>query len=183
MITRAVSLLWLLACCAELAVSAPPDPSAREPTAAGASRVSSYGGSPGKPTGPIGVAFELRAEPAVGQSLEIELRVGSQTPLTDARVSLRPSEGLRLDAPGATALLTNVDATAGAVLTVTVTPLVEDVLYLTVVVEGVAGGAPQARSLMIPVRLATAKTRVPPLLKREPDGRLIRPLPTVETRR
>lgn len=174
MIARALAIVIALSACPGLALAAPRDHASHDVR---------QGLAAGKPTGPIGVSYELAGEPLLGLPLAIEIRITADAPLTAARLSLRPSEGLRLDAPVAAVDLAQVDASREAVVAVVVTPIVAGVHYLTVVVEGRANGAPQARNLMIPVRLGPAKDLPRPVLKQEPDGRVIRPLRTLETRR
>jgi hypothetical protein len=159
-------LALLLAGAASIAVSAPP----------GAARA-----VVGKPTGPIEIRHALAGTPALGRPLEIALEIESAVPLDDVVVSLSGEDGLFVGASEATLRVPRIEAGEIYRAVVTVTPLVLDVLYLTVAVDGDAGGELQARVVLIPVRLAAQKSRSPATLKADAAGDgVVHSLPAIE---
>jgi hypothetical protein len=170
MISKLKSRYWLaamLASAASVAVSAPP----------GAIR-----GPVGKPTAPIAIRHALAAAPALGRPLEISIEIESAVPLDDVTVSLSGDNGLFVNASEATLRIPRIESDAVHRVTVTVTPLVLDVLYLTIVVDADTGGERQARTALVPVRLAAEKSRSPATLKADPaGGGAIHSLPAVQS--
>jgi hypothetical protein len=111
-----------------------------------------------KPTGPIGVEYHVRAQPAVGVPLEIEVK---------ARVE-RDVNGLTIEAhasaPRAVLLTTPELVTADEGVyswTITVVPLAAEAGYLNVIVAGRVDGVAQARGVTIPLRAAAAEDPAP----------------------
>ena len=155
---RTGSRCWLaltLAGVASAAVSAPP----------GAVRAPG-----GKPAAPIAIRHALAAEPALGRPLQVSIEIEPGVALEDVVVSLSGGDGLFVSSSDATARIARIELGEIYRAAVSVTPLVLDVLYLTVVVDGNAGGVRQARTAMVAVRLAAEKSRSPATLKADPAG-------------
>lgn len=108
--------------------------------------------SPGKPTAPITIAFALAAEPAVGALLAISIEIHSAAEVGDLALDARAEDGAAL----LVAAQAPVPGKSGA-WTVTVVPLADGTAYLNVTAQGTIGGAPQTRSIAIPVRAGNAK--------------------------
>jgi len=132
----------------------------------------------GKPTGPIAIRYELAAPPALGRPVEVTITVESDWPLRNVAVSLVPSEGLALDASQAAARIARIEPGEPYRTTVAVTPLALDILYLTVTVEADVNGTRQGRTLMVPLRLAEAKSRAAATIKADlAGGNVVHSLP------
>lgn len=136
----------------------------------------------GKPAPPIAIDYALAQAPALGRPLAIDIAVSSSFALDDVVVSLIAGDGLSLGPAQALHRIARIDAGSAYAIEIVVTPLVVDVLYLTVVVEADAGNERQARTALIPVRLAAVKSRVPATLKADPaGGGLVHSLPAVQS--
>jgi hypothetical protein len=108
--------------------------------------------SPGKPTAPMTIEFALAGEPAVGALLAISIEVRASAEVGDLALDVRADDGVAL----LVAALAPAAGTPGA-WTVTVVPLTDVTAYLNVTAQGTIGGAPQTRSVAIPVRVGNAK--------------------------
>jgi hypothetical protein len=105
-----------------------------------------------KPTAPIGIDWELANPPVVAQPLAITLTIVSEIEVSGARLTLSVDDPIVLIEPAAeTALGTLVPGEPVAVV-VRVLPLVAETQHLRVAVTGEGNGAPQLRSLSVPIR-------------------------------
>ena len=140
--------------------------------------------SPGKPTAPLTIEVAPAAEPAVGALLEIAVEVRAPAEVRDLTLDVRAADGEAL----LVAAVAPVTGRPGA-WTVTVVPLADGTSYLSVTAQGTIGGAPQARSVAIPVRAgAGEKGRARPLAAQrvsldERDGEPVVLLPAAESAR
>jgi hypothetical protein len=134
-----------------------------------------------KPTAPIGIDFALANLPTVGSPLRIELRISPSQDFTDGMLSLSAPDTLVVLAPAGVAPLPPIRAGETLTLTVEVMALTQDVHHLGVFVEGRVAGADSARNVMIPIRLASARSERPAVLKGTGSGQAIRVLPAVES--
>ena len=122
----------------------------------------------GKPDGPIAIRYEIAGQPALGRALEISVTVASASPLDNVAISFGASEGLAVNTPLSGSSVVRIEAGETHEATVSVTPLVLDVLDLTVTVEADVAGTRQAATVLVPIRLAATKSRAPAALK--PDA-------------
>jgi hypothetical protein len=110
--------------------------------------------SPGKPTGPIGVDYEFVGEAAIGQALDVVIT--AQVPGAAAALVLEA----RARDPAALLVAAHsapVDRDGAQTWVVTVVPLHSTTTYLNVLVVGELDGAPQARNVLIPIRVGVAE--------------------------
>jgi hypothetical protein len=138
-----------------LAVAAPPD---------------ALHESGGKPTGPIAIEYEIAPTPALGRTLEVSVTVTSAVALDDVRVSFTAEESLAFNTALTVLRVAHVAGGAAYTAKLSVTPLVLDVLELVVTVEGESGAGHEVGTALIPIRLATQKSRSPVTLKVDPAG-------------
>jgi hypothetical protein len=137
---------------------------------ASAARPSAVGAIGGKPTGPIAIGYEVTPTPALGRTLDVTITLTSSVALDNVTLSFAADAGLAFNT--ATTVLRVAHIASGATYTATlsVTPLVQDVLEIAVTAEGDAGGAREAGTALIPIRLAAAKSRSPATLKTDAAG-------------
>jgi hypothetical protein len=147
----AIGLLAVAAAAAPRPVATPLDGAAGgvRPGARAVQRV-----SPGKPSGPIGVDYEVVGEVAIGQALDVVIT--AQVPGAAAALVLE------VNARDPAALLVAghsapVDRDGAQTWVVTVVPLHSTTTYLNVLVVGELDGAPQARNVLIPIRVGVAE--------------------------
>jgi len=134
----------------------------------------------GKPTGPIAIEYEITPTPALGRTLEVSVTVTSAVALDDVTVSFAADEGLAFNTATTTLRIAHLAAGATYTATLSVMPLVIDVLEIAVTVGGDAGGNREAGAVLIPIRLAAQKSRSPVTLKTDPaGGGLLHSLPAV----
>ena len=124
----------------------------------------------GKPTGPIAIEYEITPTPALGRTLEVSVTVTSAVALDDVVVSFAADEGLAFNTATTTLRVAHLAAGASYTATLSVLPLVIDVLEIAVTVGGDNGGNSEAGATLIPIRLAAQKSRSPATLKADPAG-------------
>ena len=110
-----------------------------------------------KPTAPIGIAWELEAPPAVGMTLRIVLTITAEIGVSGARLTLGVDDPLPLIDPAAETALGTLRPGEPVTVVVTVLPLVAETQYLRVAVGGQGSGAPQLRTLSVPIRFENAR--------------------------
>ena len=110
------------------------------------------GVSPGKPTAPVELKFNVAAKPALGAVLSIDVAVLATAPSDSMTLSVQGSTGLEVDP--STSLANFPKSQAGALHRhkLLVTPRAEGAFYLNVLITTVVPGAgPQSRSFSIPL--------------------------------
>ena len=110
------------------------------------------GVSPGKPTAPVDLKFNISAKPALGVPLEIDLAVFATGAIDSMTLSAQGGDGLEIDA--ATSLASFPKSAAGVLYRhkLRVTPRAEGAFYVSALVTTlVAGTGPQSRSFAIPL--------------------------------
>jgi hypothetical protein len=110
------------------------------------------GVSPGKPTAPVDLKFNITAKPALGVPVEIDLAVFATGATDSMTLSAQGGEGLDVDA--ATSLASFPKSAAGVLYRhkIRVTPRAEGAFYVNALVTAVVPGAgPQSRSFAIPL--------------------------------
>jgi hypothetical protein len=124
----------------------------------------------GKPTGPIAIRYEITPTPALGRTLEVSVTVTSAVALDNVTLSFAADEGLAFNTATTVLRVAHVASGAAYTATLSVTPLVLDVLEIVVTAEGDANGDREVGTALIPIRLAAAKSRSPATLKADPAG-------------
>lgn len=121
------------------------------------------GDSPGKPTAPIRIDYEVIGEPRAGEPLEVNLRI-STTLEGPLEVSLQPQEGLTLGATQDSTLrresVATLDEPAGE--RVVVVPGGEGRFYLSVLAAVATPDGQQMRSVSIPIQVGDKPPQMTP---------------------
>jgi hypothetical protein len=132
-----------------------------------------------KPVAPIGIDYAFAAEPVLGAPLEIELTISGRTPMDDVVVDVTGDAGLFVAPADAETRIARITPDAPYTFAITVTPLEAAQLRLGVSVDARIGGARQARSRVIVIRLGAAKSpdKTQAVLKTTPSGDTVRSLP------
>jgi hypothetical protein len=125
----------------------------------------------GKPTGPIAIQHALAEPPALGRALEVSITVTSAVALDNVTLALAADEGLAFNTAVTALRIARIGAGETYATTISVTPLVLDVLEIAVTVEGDTAGARQAATALLPIRLVARKSRGPTALKVDPASR------------
>ena len=112
-----------------------------------------------KPSAPIAIAYELAAEPQVGQPLEIRLSIGAEADLATLRVDLEADDPLAMIDPIGSVELGFLGAGEETGLAVSVLPLLDQTHYLNVSVTAAVEGVEQTRSIAVPIRLPGSELR------------------------
>jgi hypothetical protein len=110
------------------------------------------GVSPGRPTAPVDLKFNISAKPALGVPLGIDLAVFATGAIDSMTLSAQGGDGLEIDA--ATSLASFPKSAAGVLYRhkLRVTPRAEGAFYVSALVTTVvAGTGPQSRSFAIPL--------------------------------
>ncbi|HEX7080842.1 MAG TPA: hypothetical protein VF329_07510 [Gammaproteobacteria bacterium] len=137
----AALLAWLLAACGAAAQ-----------TKAGAPLADA-----GKPVAAFGIEHELGGRPVLGVPLEVRVTLRPQTVVGDVTVELSADSGLQIDPRDAVLSAASASRDAPAEWVVTVLPLADGVLRLRLFAEGIVDGARQGRSVVVPIRVGSAK--------------------------
>ena len=124
----------------------------------------------GKPTGPIAITFEITPTPVLGRTLEVSITITSGVALDDVTVSFGADESLAFNTPTTVLRLAHLADGATYTTTLSVTPLVIDVLDLAVTVEGDSSSGHEVGTTLIPIRLAAEKAGSPVTLRTAPAG-------------
>jgi hypothetical protein len=124
----------------------------------------------GKPTGPIGIEYEITSTPALGRMLEVAVTITSAVALDNVVVSFTADESLAFNNATTVQHVAHVASGAAYAATFSVTPLVIDVLDLAVTVEGDSSAGHEVGTVLVPIRLAPQKIRAPATLRADPAG-------------
>ena len=135
--------------------------------------------SPGKPTAPIGVRYEILGRPAIGQPLEIRITTHSNAVVNALTTQVRGDEGLFVSPTNANFAVAQMRFEEPVARTLTVTPLREGAHQLTVLVQGEIGGVVQSAQISIPVRVGDVQPAPKPTgtLSTDESGEAIISLP------
>ena len=129
-----------------------------------------------KPVAPIAIEYEFAGPLSVGLPVEVTIRIDADAPMSDVELEFRGDDGLQLNLLATTQRIAVIDEPSTT--TITVVPLAQELLYLTVSVEAELNGARQARTVLIPFRLAAERRKgTSAVLKVEQSGELIHSLP------
>lgn len=147
------SLLFVLTACAETTsetVSSLPKPE------------SGAFASPDKPLSPIGIEHEIAGQPVPGVPLRIDLTITSNAAISMLTGEVRVEDALFLAPEAGSFSLADAGSGEPARHAITVTPLVEGLHRLTIVVQGMVAGQRQATTLSIPLRVGSVDTQRSP---------------------
>ncbi len=140
------------------------------------------GDSPGKPSPPIGIRYELLGDPAVGQPLEIRITARSNVSVLSLTTRISGDEGLYVAPASSNFAVPQMLVDEPAIRTLTVTPLREGLLQLAVRVQGEIDGRIQANNVTIPIQVGVVQESREPMGTRTTDetGEAIISLPAQE---
>src|SRR4029077_1548013 len=108
--------------------------------------------SPGKPVAPIAIGYELSTQPLLGVPFDVRICARGGGGIADLALTVHPGDGVQAGTPQLTA--SSADGVERS-WTVAATAFDEGALYLSVLVQGAAGGEHAARNLLIPIRIGT----------------------------
>jgi len=147
---------------------------AADPGASGAT-------SPGKPTAPISISYEIMSRPIVGQAVQINVKVSSAKGPVTVRYSIVDGSALMFQ-NGQVERLEIADPSEGGINQLAVIPQREGRLYVNVSAEVQTPGGPMIRSMAIPIKVGSAP-QTPTIngeLKEGPGGETVVSLPADE---
>ena len=113
-------------------------------------------GSTAKPAPPISVDYQILGEPAVGRPLQIEVTTRSRATLSGVQLEIHAEERLAMSSVSPNRNISGSRREEATARTMTVTPLAEGVLEISVLVRATLNGTSQARSIVIPIRVGSA---------------------------
>lgn len=141
------------------------------------------GDSPGKPTPPIRIDYEVIGEPRAGEPLEVDLKISTELegPL---EVTLQPQEGLQMGATQEPMLLreSSLARLEPMAERVVVVPPGDGRFYLSVLVAVATPAGQQMRAVSIPIQVGDKPPTLRPNgeLTTTPDGESVISLPATE---
>ena len=175
----ALSLLILAAGC-----SPPADTpeEAMNNAAAGKSAKPDVVMSPGKPTAPISMSYEILGTPVVGSPVQINVEVSSPQGPVEVRYSIADPGALVFQA-GQVERLEIRDPSRREPRQLAVIPQREGRVYVNVSAEVLTPGGSMIRSMAIPIRVGAAREVATPNgeLVEGPDGETVISMPAAET--
>ncbi|MFK8054139.1 MAG: hypothetical protein AB8F65_14320 [Woeseiaceae bacterium] len=110
----------------------------------------------GKPTVPVNIAYEFLSEPAVGQPLQVRLKIRSQSDSVSGMsmsMTTRGNLALSKNAPAQIALKSGAADVSGQTYDAVVTAASEGRSYLNVQIVGVYNNQPFTKVVTIPVQV------------------------------
>ena len=160
--------------------SADPGPSANaaaggKPTTTAADAAST---SPGKPTAPISMRYEVMGNPIVGQPLLVNVEVSSARGPVTVHYSINDGSALMFQ-QGQVERLEIVDPSSGSVQQLSIIPQREGRVYVNVSAEVETPEGPMIRSMAIPIKVGSAPSEatINGELKEGPDGEAVISMP------
>ncbi len=140
------------------------------------------GDSPGKPSPPIGIRYELLGDPAVGHPLEIRITARSNVSVLSLTTRVSGGEGLYVAPASSNFAVPQMLVDEPAIRLLTVTPLREGLLQLAVRVQGEINGRIQANNVTIPIQVGVVQEPRQPMgtLTIDETGEAIISLPAEE---
>jgi len=138
--------------------------------------------SPGKPTAPISMSYEIVGNPIVGQPVLINVEVRSAAGPVNVRYSITDASALMFQV-GQVERLEIADPSAGSVQQLSVIPQREGRLYVNVAAEVQTPNGAMIRSMAIPIKTGSApeKPTINGELKEGPDGEIVISMPAEES--
>jgi hypothetical protein len=108
----------------------------------------------GKPVAPFGVRSDVVGTPSVGQPVEVRITVRPSLPMTELELEAAGDASLDVAAADARQSAPSATRESPAEWSVSVVPRDAGTLRLKVTVDGVIDGERQARSIVVPIRVA-----------------------------
>lgn len=143
------------------------------------------GVSPGKPSAPVELKFNVAARPALGVPLDIDLAVIATAGTDSMTLSVQASEGIEVDAT--TSLASFPKSQPGALYRhkLRITPRAEGAFNVSVLITMVVpGSGPQSRSFSIPLlvgNVAALEKAGTAQISTDSSGERVTSAPAVET--
>jgi len=143
------------------------------------------GVSPGKPSAPVELKFNIASKPALGAPLDIDLAVIATASTDSMTLSVQGSEGLEVDAT--TSLASFPKSQPGALYRhkLRITPRAEGAFSVSVLITMVVpGSGPQSRSFSIPLlvgSVAALEKAATAQIRTDSSGERVTSAPAVET--
>lgn len=139
--------------------------------------------SPGKPSAPVSLDYEILGKPIVGLPVIINVQINAAPdagPIT-VQYSINDTSAL-LFQDGQVERLEIDDAAGASMQQVAVVPQREGRLYLNVAAEVATPGGSMIKSMAIPLQVGSARTRpqINGELQEGPDGETVISMPAVE---
>jgi len=134
--------------------------------------------SPGKPTAPISMSYEVIGNAIVGRPVSINVVVTSPAGPVNVQYSIIDRSALMFQ-PGQVERLEIADPSSGSVRQLSVVPQREGRLYVNVSAEVQTAGGAMIRSMAIPVKVGSApeEPTINGELKEAPDGETVISMP------
>lgn len=162
--------------------SVDPEPAATAAVAGKPTPSVSDGTSPGKPTAPISMKYEVMGNPIVGQPILVNVEISSVRGPVTVRYSIDDGSALMFQ-EGQVERLEIADPSSGSVQQLSVIPLREGRVYVNVSAEVETPGGSMIRSMAIPVKVGSAPSEptINGELQEGPDGETVISMPAKET--
>jgi hypothetical protein len=97
----------------------------------------------------------MLGEPRVGQPVEIRVTTRSQVALTEVSLDVQADGRISVAPPTRSRNVARVPRDEAMIRTITVTPLIDGVLHVSVLVRAEINGRALARSVLIPIRVGS----------------------------
>jgi hypothetical protein len=136
-----------------------------------------------KPTAPIDIRYELRGVPQAGQPLEIRVSSRSRLDLSEVSMQVQGDERVFISPRSGDRNRAQLPRNEAMVRTVMVTPLVNGVLQVRILVQAEVNGKIQARSMIVPITVGatTVAVETAGAARVAENGELIISLPAQES--
>lgn len=138
--------------------------------------------SPGKPSAPVDISYEVMGNPVVGVPVSVNVVITSEHKPLSVKFSIDDNSALSFQS-GQVEKLEIPDAAAGSLQQLTVVPQREGRVYVNVSAEVPSDLGTMIRSIAIPIKVGGApkKTTVNGELKEGPDGEKVISMPAEES--
>lgn len=138
--------------------------------------------SPGKPSAPVDISYEVMGNPVVGVPVAVNVVITSQHKPLSVRYSIDDKSALAFQS-GQVEKLDVPDASAGSQQQLNVIPQREGRVYINVSAEVPSDLGTMIRSVAIPIKVGSApkKTTINGELKEGPDGEKVISMPAQES--
>ena len=140
------------------------------------------GASPGKPSAPISMSYQIMSNPLVGQPVLINVVVSSPEGPVNVHYGITDRSALMFQ-DGQVERLEIVDPSSGVSRQLSVIPQREGRLYVNVSAEVQTPGGSMIRSMAIPIKVGAAPAQATPNGERVegPDGEAVISMPAKES--
>lgn len=136
-----------------------------------------------KPIPPLSISVEILGEPQVGRALELRVITRSPVVLNEVSVEVQGDERILVTPATASWRVARVARDEAMVRLVTVTPLVDGALHVSILVQAEINGRVQARHRLFPIQVGPVSApATADRLDVDASGELIIALPAQESR-